>query len=411
MRAGDAAGNVDPTPASRSWTVDTIAPQTTIDVAPTHPSADASPDFEFSANEPGSTFECRLDGGAWGACASPKSYAGLADGSHTFQVRATDPAGNVDATPATHTWTIDATAPGGGLADPGQFLRGTVALSASPSDTGAGVQSVDFQVSPANAGTWTSVGTDTTDPYSVSWDTTGAADGLYDLRIVVTDNVGNSSASAEIEDRLVDNTAPGATMNDPGAYLRGTVALTSNASDAGSGVASVAYQRSLAGVGAWTSVAPSWNTTSVADGLYDLRVIVIDNAGNSTTSPVLGNRRVDNTKPSVSSSVPADGTTIAAAGALQIGASEDVAGIVNAVLDGSAAPAPTIVGNLVTYTQAFGNGPHTLAGELEDLAGNRQPFRIHFTIWSGATVDYPFIEKNSQARRPCPCARRATRRR
>ena len=138
-------------------------------------------------------------------------------------MRATDPAGNVDATPATHTWTIDATAPGGGVADPGQFLRGTIVLSASPNDTGAGVQSVDFQVSPANAGTWTDVGTDTTDPYSASWDTTGAADGLYDLRIVVTDNVGNSSASAEIEDRLVDNTAPGATMDDPGAYLRGTV--------------------------------------------------------------------------------------------------------------------------------------------------------------------------------------------
>jgi hypothetical protein len=207
--------------------------------------------------------------------------------------------------------------------------------------------------------------------------------------------VGNSSASAEIEDRLVDNTAPSATMNDPGAYLRGTVALTSNVNDAGSGVASVSYQRSLAGVGAWASMAPSWDTTTVADGLYDLRVIVVDNAGNSTTSPVLGNRRVDNTKPSVSSSVPSDGTTVASAAALQISASEDVAAIVNAMVDGSPAPAPTIVGNLVTYTQAFSAGPHTLAGELEDLAGNRQPIRIHFTAWSGATVDYPFSEKNS----------------
>jgi hypothetical protein len=207
--------------------------------------------------------------------------------------------------------------------------------------------------------------------------------------------VGNSSASAEIEDRVVDNTAPGATLTDPGANLRGTVALTSNASDAGSGVASVSYQRSLAGVGAWTPVAPSWDTTTVSDGLYDLRVIVVDNAGNSTTSPVLGNRRVDNTKPSVSSSAPADGITVASAGSLQIAASEDVAGIVNAMLDGSPAPAPTVVGNLVTYTQAFTAGPHTLAGELEDLAGNRQPIRIHFTAWTGATVDYPFIEKNS----------------
>ncbi len=217
VRATDAAGNVDGTPATHTWTVDTIAPQTTIDVAPTDPSPTSAPTFEFSASEPASTFECRLDGGAWGACSSPENLSGLADGSHTFSVRAIDAAGNVDGTPATHTWTIDATPPGGGLADPGQYLRGTVTLTASPSDTGAGVQSVDFQVSPANAGSWTSIDTDTTDPYSIDWDTTGVADGLYDLRIVVTDNVGNSSPSAVVEDRVVDNTAPGATMNDPGA--------------------------------------------------------------------------------------------------------------------------------------------------------------------------------------------------
>ena len=37
---------------------------------------------------------------------SPKAYTGLAPGSHTFEVRATDPAGNVDPTPATRTWTV-----------------------------------------------------------------------------------------------------------------------------------------------------------------------------------------------------------------------------------------------------------------------------------------------------------------
>ena len=115
---------------------------------------------------------------------------------------------------------MDATAPGGGLADPGSPLRGTVNLSASPSDTGVGVQQVVFQSSPADAGTWSPIATDTTSPYTASWDTTGVADGLYDLRILVTDNVGNSFASAVVEDRLVDNTDPTAVMNDPGAYLK-----------------------------------------------------------------------------------------------------------------------------------------------------------------------------------------------
>ena len=160
VRAVDAAGNIDPAPAGWAWTVDTVAPQTTIDAAPSNPSASSAPTFEFSSSEAGSNFECRLDGGAWGTCTSPHDYTGLADGSHTFQVGATDAAGNVDDSLASYTWTIDATPPGGGLADPGQFLRGTVALTASPSDTGAGIQSVDFQVSPANVDSWTSLGTD-----------------------------------------------------------------------------------------------------------------------------------------------------------------------------------------------------------------------------------------------------------
>ncbi len=397
VRATDAAGNVDPTPESTSWTVDTVAPQTVIDVAPSDPSGSPAPSFEFSSTEPASTFECRLDGGAWGPCSSPHGYTGLADGSHTFQVRATDAAGNVDGTPASRTWTIDATPPGGGLADPGQYLRGTVALIASPSDTGVGIQSVDFQVSPANAGTWTSIDVDTTDPYGVTWNTTSVTDGVYDLRIVVTDNAGNSSPSAVVEDRVVDNTAPGATLHDPGAYLSGTVSLTADATDATSGVATVAFQRSPAGAGAWTAASASWDTTGVADGLYDLRVTVTDNAGNSTTSAPVTDRRIDNTKPSLTASTPADGSTLAVAGSLEIVASEDVAGIVGAQIDGAAAPAPTISDNTVTYTHSFAPGPHLLEGELEDLAGNRRPIRVHFTTWSTVTADYPYVEKNSYA--------------
>ena len=396
VQATDAAGNPESAPQTFTWTVDTTAPDTSITANPADPSSASSADFSFTSTEGGSSFECRLDGGSFASCTSPASYTGLADGSHTLRVRATDAAGNTDSSAAVFTWTVDATAPGGGLADPGSPLRGTVNLSASPSDTGVGVQQVVFQSSPADAGTWSPIATDTTSPYTASWDTTGVADDLYDLRILVTDNVGNSFASAVVEDRLVDNTDPTAVMNDPGAYLKGTVNLTSTTGDAGSGVATVTYQRSPAGAGTWTDVSATWNTTSAADGLYDLRVRVTDNAGNVTTSASVGDRRVDNTAPTLSSSLPSDGSKVAAASSLSVTANEDLADVFASDIDGGAL-AGAASGSTVTFTQLFAAGPHTLSGELEDLAGNRTPIRVHFTVWNTTGDDYPYIEKNSFA--------------
>ena len=153
-------------------------------------------------------------------------------------------------------------------------------------------------------GTWTAIDTDLSAPYSVSFDTTAVSDGLYDLRVVATDAAGNSTNSAVVANRRVDNTPPSATMNDPGANLHDTVGLTSTTSDGGSGLATITYEYSLAGQSSWTATPASWDTTLLGDGLYDLRVTATDIAGNSTTSAAVIDRRVDNGVPDISITSP-----------------------------------------------------------------------------------------------------------
>ncbi len=111
VRAIDLAGNIDPTPASYTWTIDTTPPDTSITAAPTNPSNSSNASFSFTSNEAGSSFQCQLDGGVLVSCTSPRSYTKLAIGSHTFQVRAIDLVGNIDPTPASYTWTIDTARP------------------------------------------------------------------------------------------------------------------------------------------------------------------------------------------------------------------------------------------------------------------------------------------------------------
>ena len=88
--------------------VDSTAPETTIgDGSVTGSSAS----FAFTSDDASARFECRLDGSAFAPCTSPAGYTGLAAGTHAFAVRAVDPAGNADPTPAMRSFTIAAAAP------------------------------------------------------------------------------------------------------------------------------------------------------------------------------------------------------------------------------------------------------------------------------------------------------------
>jgi hypothetical protein len=89
---------------------DATAPETTITAGPNGLTGDDTPTFAFTS-DPGSTFECKIDAGAFASCASPFTSSSLGNGPHTFEVRATDLATNVDLSPATRAFSVDTVAP------------------------------------------------------------------------------------------------------------------------------------------------------------------------------------------------------------------------------------------------------------------------------------------------------------
>jgi len=90
---------------------DSTPPETSLLQTPS--ANDPTPTFAFQGNDgvggSGVTgFDCQLDGGIWFNCTSPYTFAPLSNGSHTFKVRAYDLVGNMDATPESFTWTLQA---------------------------------------------------------------------------------------------------------------------------------------------------------------------------------------------------------------------------------------------------------------------------------------------------------------
>jgi hypothetical protein len=184
VRAVDGVGIWDPTPATHAWTQDMTPPETTITGAPAAITSAATATFTFQGSDAQApaaalSFECSLDGGAWSACTSPTAFSGVADGAHQFAVRAADDLGNVDATPASHSWTMDATPPTIAIASPADGVRFLVGASASASyscnDGGSGIDSCVGTVADGGA-------LDTYTP------------GSFALAVNAADKAGNSSS-------------------------------------------------------------------------------------------------------------------------------------------------------------------------------------------------------------------------
>jgi RHS repeat-associated protein len=170
---------------------------------------------------------------------------------------------------------------------PGATVSGSnVTLTAAASDDGA-VNHVDFLVDGAVAGT------DSSAPYSLSWDSTAAGNGTHTITARAVDNAGNAASSSPVA-VTVDNVAPPAvSVSSPpgGGTVSGTVAVTASAAATSPHTVSKVdfyWDNQLFGTTTSSPYTASWNTLDPAstayDGTHTLTAKVTDSGGEVTTS-------------------------------------------------------------------------------------------------------------------------------
>jgi hypothetical protein len=331
----------------------------------------------------------RLDGANLGAEDTSAPYSiswntkTAGNGTHILTAVARDVLGaRWTSNPVAVTVSNDTTRPSVSITSPvnGATVSGAIAVTAQASDT-RGVAGVRFRLDGANLGA-----EDTSAPYSVSWNTTGVADGSHTLTAIARDAAGNTQTSAPVTVTVSngpapDTTPPSVSITSPanGATVSGTVTVNASASD---NVGVVGVQILLDGVvRAVDTIAPysvRWDTTTAGDGSHTLTAVAHDAAGNQTTSPPVA-VTIDNAAPpdtappTVSITSPANGATVSGTIAVSASASDDVgvAGV-EFFLDGARRADDTTTPYSLSWdTTTTADGPHTLIAVARDAAGNR----------------------------------------
>jgi parallel beta-helix repeat protein len=264
----DVAGNIGPS-ATQTVSIDNLPPTTTITAHPADPSGNPNPSFSFSSSKPNSTFECKVDGGAYASCASPDTLSGLADGSHTFTVRATDGVGNVDPSPPSFTWTIDSSTPETTIAS--QPPNPAVSASATFSFTSSKPNSTFLcQLDGGLLGSCNS---------PVTY--VGLADGSHTFSVTATDALGNTDPSPATYTWTIDTTPPDTTITstppDPSNDPAPSFAFSSTKPNS-------TFLCQLDGLAAVSCTSPT-TYDGLADGSHTFSVAAVDAAGNSDPTP------------------------------------------------------------------------------------------------------------------------------
>lgn len=299
VRAIDQVGNTDASPAEHDWTIDTSTPDTQILSGPSGSVTDTDAEFTFSSPDAPVTFECRLDAGAWGACTSPASYTGLAEGSHTFEVRAINATSTVDPTPASRTWTIDLTAP-------------DTTIDSGPSGT-VGETSGTFTFSSDESPVTFECRTDSaafapcTSPHTVS----GLTHGSHTFRVRAVDAADNVDPSPASRTWTVDLEGPTVTITSGPVDLSDSAAaqFSFTASEAGS-----TFECSVhapGGTPSWQACTSPQSYTGLSDGDHTFAVRGTDPVGN-TGMPATWDWSIDTDPPTTAiDTAPASPTNLA----------------------------------------------------------------------------------------------------
>lgn len=342
----------------------------------------------------------------------------LANGSHTFTLSATDPAGNSSAVSSGFVLTIDATPPAApviaSVADNTAPVTGIVPNGGSTNETrptlsGTGEAGTTISIYNGSA----LVGTAQVQANG-SWSftpSTSLGAGVWNLTATATDAAGNTSAASEIRSFTIDTTAPAAPVIDT--VYDGTGPITGNLSSGQitdearpviSGTREANTTIRLYDNGTLLAEIPadnsnSWRYTpdaSLATGNHVITVIAVDAAGNASPVSDSVNFVVDTTPPltpvitSVSDDqAPGLGTiangqntndpTPTFSGTAEAGATITL--YENGTVIGTTTAQPDGAWSVATSTLA--SGTHVITAVATDAAGNSSPNSTAFTL----TVD------------------------
>jgi hypothetical protein len=295
VRAVDSAGNVDPTPAAKIWTVDRTPPTTTITPSQGANSNSTSATFSFTANEGGSTFQCRLDIGSWTNCTSPITYTGLANGSHGFSVRATDSFGNTENPPASVTWNVD-TVPPETTITVGYVEGQTVPVNMAGFSFSSSEGGSTFQCQ-LDSGSWTAC--------SSPQNYTNFTDGPHTFRVRAIDQSGNVDPTPAVRNWIVDTTPPDTTISVAPNVTNGSASFTFSSPEGG-----VTYQCKIDN-DPWESCSSPKAYSGLTEGIHTFQVRAVDAVGNADQSPAGKIWTVDLTPPTTTiTGGPAQNATI-----------------------------------------------------------------------------------------------------